>query len=101
MPIPYAIHRTQAWYRRLTIPQFTVVTGLLVIAAGTPILATPLCSSPRVGLWEAFFTATSAVTVTGLSVIDIREDLTRPGQIVLAMMIMVGGLGLMAVTTFL
>lgn len=101
MPIPYAIHRTQAWYRRLTIPQFTVVTGLLVIAAGTLLLATPLCSSPRVGLWEAFFTATSAVTVTGLSIIDIREDLTRPGQILLAMMIMLGGLGLMAVTTFL
>ena len=101
MPIPSAIYRTQAWYRRLSVPQFTVVTGLLVITAGTLLLATPLCSSTKVGLWEALFTATSAVTVTGLSIIDVRQDLTLPGQIVLAMMIMVGGLGLMAVTTLL
>jgi trk system potassium uptake protein len=101
MPIPAALSRTQAWYRRLTVPQFTVVTGLLVIAAGTVILATPLCSSPRVGLWEALFTATSAVTVTGLSVIDVGRDLTGIGQGVLAVMILVGGLGLMAITTFL
>ncbi len=101
MPIPTAIHRTQAWYRRLTVPQFTVVTGLLVVAAGTLVLATPLCSGPSVGLWEAFFTAASAVTVTGLSVIDVGHDLTGFGQGVLALMILVGGLGLMAITTFL
>ena len=101
MPIPAALHRTQAWYRRLTVPQFTVVTGLLVVAAGTLILATPLCSSPQVGLWQAFFTAASAVTVTGLSVIDVGRDLTGFGQGVLALMILVGGLGLMAITTFL
>ena len=101
MPIPTAIHRTQAWYRRLTVPQFTVVTGLLVVTAGTLVLATPLCSGPSVGLWEAFFTAASAVTVTGLSVIDVGRDLTGFGQGVLALMILVGGLGLMAITTFL
>ncbi|MGC6483705.1 MAG: TrkH family potassium uptake protein [Synechococcus sp.] len=101
MPIPTAIHRTQAWYRRLTVPQFTVVTGLLVVAAGTLVLATPVCSGPNVGLWEAFFTAASAVTVTGLSVIDVGRDLTGFGQGVLALMILAGGLGLMAITTFL
>jgi len=101
MPLPRAIHRTQAWYRRLTVPQFTVVTGLLVIATGTLLLATPLCSSTDVGLWEALFTATSAVTVTGLTVIDVGRDLTPFGQGLLAFMILVGGLGLMAITTFL
>ena len=49
MPIPAALHRTQAWYRRLTVPQFTVVTGLLVVAIGTVMLDTPMCSSPSVG----------------------------------------------------
>ena len=101
MPLPQAIHRTQAWYRRLTVPQFTVVTGLLVISLGTLLLASPLCSSQNVGLWEALFTATSAVTVTGLTVIDVGRDLTTCGQAVLALMILVGGLGLMAITTFL
>ena len=82
-------------------PQFTVVTGLLVVFLGTLLLATPLCSNSSVGLWEALFTATSAITVTGLSIIDIGVDLTAFGQVVLALMILTGGLGLMAITTFL
>ena len=82
-------------------PQFTVVTGALVIAVGTVVLASPLCSSDDVGLWEALFTVTSAITVTGLSIIDIGRDLTAFGQVTLAGLIITGGLGLMAITTFL
>ena len=88
-------------YRKLTVPQFTVITGLLIIVFGTLILSTPICSASNVGLWEAFFTTTSAVTVTGLSIIDIGRDLTIFGQVVLATMLLIGGLGLMAITTFL
>ena len=87
--------------RRLTVPQFTVVTGLLVITCGTLLLSTPFCSNENVGLWEALFTATSAVTVTGLSIIDVGIDLTFFGQLILAIMLLIGGLGLMAITTFL
>jgi len=101
LPIRKAIERSQRWRLRLTVPQFTVVTGLLVVFLGTLLLATPLCSTSRVGLWEALFTATSAITVTGLSIIDIGVDLTAFGQVVLALMILTGGLGLMAITTFL
>ncbi|MEB3172279.1 MAG: potassium transporter TrkG [Cyanobacteriota bacterium] len=93
--------RLQSWRQRLTVPQFTAVTGLLVIAIGTVVLASPLCSTDAVGLWEALFTVTSAITVTGLSIIDISQDLTPIGQGALAALIMVGGLGLMAITTFL
>jgi len=78
-----------------------VVTGALVIAVGTLVLASPLCSSDEVGLWEALFTVTSAITVTGLSIIDIGRDLTAFGQVTLAGLIITGGLGLMAITTFL
>jgi len=95
------IARLDQWRRRLTVPQFTVVTGLLVITVGTLILATPACSSDSVGLWEALFTVTSAITVTGLSIIDVGKELTLLGQMVLAGLIVVGGLGLMAITTFL
>ena len=94
-------NRLNHWRHRLTVPQFTVVTGLLVIAAGTLLLATPLCSRESVDLWEALFTVTSAITVTGLSIIDVGRELTPLGQGVLAGLIMVGGLGLMAITTFL
>ena len=91
----------QRWRHRLTVPQFTVVTGGLVIAVGTLVLSTPLCSTEDVGLWEALFTVTSAITVTGLSVIDISTELTLFGQITLAGLIITGGIGLMAITTFL
>ena len=82
-------------------PQFTVVTGALVIAVGTVLLASPLCSTDDVGLWQALFTVTSAITVTGLSNIDVSRDLTPFGQLTLAGLIITGGLGLMAITTFL
>ena len=88
-------------YRKLTVPQFTIITGLIIIFLGTLILSSPICSSKNVGIWEAFFTSTSAITVTGLTVIDIGEDLTIFGQIFLAFMLLSGGLGLMAITTFL
>ena len=91
----------QHWRHRLTVPQFTAVTGLIVIAVGTLVLASPLCSSDTVGLWEALFTVTSAITVTGLSIVDVGRELTPLGQAALAALIMVGGLGLMAITTFL
>jgi trk system potassium uptake protein len=83
------------------VPQFTVVTGALVIAVGTVVLAIPLCSTDDVGLWQALFTVTSAITVTGLSIIDVSRDLTAFGQVTLAGLIITGGLGLMAITTFL
>jgi Trk-type K+ transport system membrane component len=94
-------HTLQRWRQQLTVPQFTVVTGGLVIAGGTVLMASPLCSLDSVGLWEALFTVTSAITVTGLSIIDVGRELTPLGQGLLMLLIMTGGLGLMAITTFL
>ena len=101
MDFNHSVYRLKDFYRKLTVPQFTIVTGLIVIFLGTLVLSTPFCSSQNVGLWEAFFTSTSAITVTGLTVIDIGSDLTIFGQILLACMLLSGGLGLMAITTFL
>ena len=101
MDFNHSVYKLKDFYRKLTVPQFTIITGLIVIFLGTLVLSTPLCSSQKVGLWEAFFTSTSAITVTGLTVIDIGSDLTIFGQIFLAFMLLSGGLGLMAITTFL
>ncbi|NDG74206.1 MAG: potassium transporter TrkG [Synechococcaceae bacterium WB8_1B_136] len=100
-PLLLSFKALQRWRHQLTVPQFTVVTGLLVITAGTVVLASPLCSTDDVGLWQALFTVTSAITVTGLSVIVVDRDLTLFGQMVLAGLFITGGLGLMAITTFL
>ena len=96
-----SIFKLRDFYRKLTVPQFTIVTGLIIIVFGTLVLSSPLSSTKNVGIWEAFFTATSAITVTGLTIIDIGNDLTLFGQIFLALMLLSGGLGLMAITTFL
>ena len=95
------IYKLKDAYRKLSVPQFTIVTGLFIIFFGTLMLSSPLCSSTKVGLWEAFFTSTSAITVTGLTIIDIGVDLNFFGQVFLAFMLLSGGLGLMAITTFL
>ena len=101
MKIKNVIYKLKETYRKLSVPQFTIVTGLIIIIFGTLILSSPLCSSSDVGLWEAFFTSTSAITVTGLTIIDVGVDLNIFGQIFLALMLLSGGLGLMAITTFL
>ena len=101
LSLSHPLQALQRWRHQLTVPQFTVVTGLLVIVVGTFLLASPLCSTDDVGLWQALFTVTSAITVTGLSIISINRDLTLLGQVVLAGLIVTGGLGLMAITTFL
>lgn len=49
-----------------------------------------------VGFGDAFFTSASAVTVTGLAVVDTGSDFTLIGQAILALLIQLGGLGLMA-----
>ena len=101
MKIKNVVYKLKEIYRKLSVPQFTIVTGLTIIIFGTLILSSPLCSSSDVGLWEAFFTSTSAITVTGLTIIDVGVDLNIFGQIFLALMLLSGGLGLMAITTFL
>jgi len=95
------VYKLKDAYKKLSVPQFTIVTGLFIIFLGTLILSSPLCSSSKVGLWEAFFTSTSAITVTGLTIIDVGVDLNFFGQVILAFMLLSGGLGLMAITTFL
>ena len=101
MKLKNSVYKLKEVYRKLTVPQFTIVTGLIIIFFGTLILSSPLCSSAKVGLWEAFFTSTSAITVTGLTIIDVGIDLNIFGQIFLAFMLLSGGLGLMAITIFL
>lgn len=75
-PLRRRWHRLQHWRQQLTVPQFTALTGAGVIAVGTLLMATPLCSRESVDLWDALFTVTSAITVTGLTIIDVGQELT-------------------------
>ncbi|WP_121632194.1 TrkH family potassium uptake protein [Tropicibacter alexandrii] len=75
--------------------------GLIII--GAVLLALPASHHGAVGLREAIFTSTSAVTVTGLSLVDTGSAFTPFGQAVIMLLIQLGGLGLMtfAVLVFL
>jgi trk system potassium uptake protein len=69
---------------------------LLAIFIGGVLLKLPIASTNYALSWiDSFFMATSAVCVTGLSVADIGKDLTVFGQIVILILIQLGGLGIM------
>ncbi len=74
-----------------------------VIAVGTILLMMPF--STATGTWNspivALFTATSAVCVTGLAVVDTGTDFSFWGQLFILLLAQVGGLGYMTFTTFL
>jgi trk system potassium uptake protein TrkH len=74
-----------------------------VILIGAALLATPVswAKGARVNPVDALFTATSAACVTGLVVKDTGHDFSLFGQIVILLLIQVGGLGLMTFSTFL
>ncbi|MFN4179878.1 MAG: TrkH family potassium uptake protein [Armatimonadota bacterium] len=72
-----------------------------VILAGTLLLLLPISSETGRLAWEdALFLATSAVCVTGLSPVDPGSTLSLFGQIILLVLIQVGGLGYMTISAF-
>lgn len=82
----------------------TVCLGFLaVITIGTILLMMPFSTSS--GTWNdlivALFTSTSAVCVTGLSVVDPGTYFSFWGQLFIALLAQIGGLGYMTTTTFL
>jgi trk system potassium uptake protein TrkH len=76
-----------------------LLSFLVVILAGTGLLLLPNATVGGISLIDAFFTATSAVCVTGLSVRDTAADFTLLGQLILLLLIQVGGLGMMTFTS--
>jgi trk system potassium uptake protein len=66
-----------------------------LVASGAMLLKLPVSTTAPVGWSDAFFTATSAVTVTGLVVFDTGSRFTLFGQAVIMVLIQLGGLGLM------
>ena len=75
--------------------------GLIVV--GALLLMMPFAHTPQkdISFLEALFTATSAVTVTGLSVIDIGATFTIYGKLILLVLIQFGGLGVLTISSVL
>ncbi|MBQ9496728.1 MAG: Trk family potassium uptake protein [Selenomonadaceae bacterium] len=81
--------------------QIILLSFLFMILLGTALLMLPISTTNHQGLtWiDALFVSTSASCVTGLTVVDLHNDLTTFGTIVMLMLIQVGGLGIMTLAT--
>jgi trk system potassium uptake protein TrkH len=79
-----------------------LIEGLAsVVLVGTLVLMLPgMATAGRLSFDQAIFTAVSAASVTGLSVITPSEDLTFMGQLVLMLLIQAGGVGFMMLAVF-
>ncbi|MEF9991240.1 MAG: potassium transporter TrkG, partial [Peptostreptococcaceae bacterium] len=86
---------------KLNPPQIMVIGFATVILIGAILLTLPIATNDGIStpFVDALFTSTSAVCVTGLVVVDTATHWNLFGQIVIIMLIQVGGLGFMTVTT--
>ncbi|MEM7113321.1 MAG: potassium transporter TrkG [Chloroflexota bacterium] len=92
----YASPKPPPHRQRIHIASRIVLGLLLLIAIGTGLLLLPgVGANGRLSVTDALFTAVSALTVTGLSTISAGRDLTLFGQIILLVLIQVGGVGYM------
>jgi potassium uptake TrkH family protein len=76
---------------------------LIAIALGTILLSLPIATRDRQGLdvLTALFTATSAISVTGLIVVETPTYWSPFGQVVILALIQIGGFGIMTGATLL
>lgn len=86
---------------RLSPPQILVLGFAAIIFIGTALLMLPISTSTGEPLEfiDALFTSTSATCVTGLVVVDTGTTFSSFGQIVIMLLIQIGGLGFMTMAT--
>jgi potassium uptake TrkH family protein len=87
---------------RLSSVQMIVIFYLLAVVVSTILLSLPFIHRPGVE-WtfiDALFTAVSAISVTGLTVVSTAETFNVPGYFVLAFILQFGGIGIMTLGTF-
>jgi len=89
------------WTHSLTPPQLIALSFAAAILVGTLLLYSPWTHAPgkNVTFLQALFTATSATCVTGLNVLDPGSTFNRLGEVILMVLIQVGGLGIITFGT--
>lgn len=80
--------------------QLFVLSFLIVIVVGTFLLMLPNATHEGIRFIDALFTSTSAVCVTGLIVVDTGTYFTHFGQIIILVLIQIGGLGIMTFASY-
>lgn len=86
--------------RRTNPPLILAGSFLVIILLGMGLLMLPRATYHGIHWIDALFTATSATCVTGLVSVDVPSTFTLEGQVIIILLIQVGGLGLMTLTSF-
>lgn len=87
--------------RALSAPQLLAASFAGLVLFGSALLALPAAAAPGydISYLDALFTATSAICVTGLIVVDTPTAFSTFGHVVILLLIQTGGLGYMTITT--
>lgn len=86
--------------RWLNPAQLFIVSFATIIVIGTLLLLMPQATTLSLSFTDAIFTSTSAVCVTGLTVVDTASRFTIFGKLIIMGLIQVGGIGVMTITSF-
>ncbi len=85
--------------KNLSPPAILAFSFAILIFIGSLLLYLPFAHVGKLSYLNSLFTATSAVCVTGLTVVDTGTKFTFWGQVIIVFLIQLGGLGLMTVST--
>lgn len=102
-PVTVAVEQRETKFRASTSTLILIYSFVILVLVSTLLLLLPFTHYGQNGLdhfFVALFTATSAVTVTGLVIQDTATYWTTGGHLILAGIIFVGGLGFMTLATF-
>ena len=86
--------------RRANPSLILAISFFIIIVIGTGLLMLPRSTYHGISLINAFFISTSAVCVTGLTTVDVAQTFTTEGLIIIALLIQIGGVGVMTLTSF-
>lgn len=92
--------KIEAAVRYFNPAQIFMVSFALIILSGTFLLLMPQSTTSPITFTDAIFTSTSAVCVTGLTVVDTATRFTPLGRLIILGLIQVGGIGVMTITSF-
>lgn len=89
-------------YAKKQIKPSIILAGsfIFLIVVGTVLLKLPKATTQDITWVDAAFTATSAVSVTGLAVIDTGKGFTFFGHVIILLLIQLGGLSMLVFTSF-
>ncbi len=82
----------------MTASRLMVVSFIVPIIIGSLLLKLPNATVNGISWVDALFTATSAICVTGLTVLDTSAAFTPLGKTIIALLLQIGGLGIMTIT---